>query len=1619
MHNTAKRRTTVILSPDHKSVTGKGVLPAEEMAGRPKEIRREKVKKRIFLLIPFLVIGVSLLMLWAFAAQAQEPGEEPVAGLEGEGPPPGATIIQVGGAPASQDQPPPPPPPRGQRPLPPTFDEMAAMDLEGVIRMSPPSNMGGAFSTGNYFFDDMESGTANWTTSGLWHLADDSDTYGNSYSATHSWWFGQNSTGNYDTGAHVTGDLQTASSINIPAGIPVCYLRFWSWEMTEDFLGTYDTRRVYFSTDGGLTWLPGIYQSTASYGQWRRHHVDLGPWLAPYAAAQTLDLRFEFDSVDGSNNGYRGWYIDDIAVGYDDIDIWMDTDGSGMGPPWWNDPYVTYGCAGCPSGMTPGGNLNAQDWAAGPNPFDITYSSPSWADVGAWLPQLGVALPQLGPFATQIPAGTALGAHQDISLTVTENAPGTRSNLSTVRVYHGGVHLYSYQIIDDGSGQSVGNGNGQIDPGEIIELVVTLENSMDHTRRAVQAVLTDSWGMSWLPAWQAYGDIGAGATASSVGKYLFQVPGGIPPGTLVTFNLAITDMVLTVWNDSFQETVPNLTAPPVSVMAGASPVYHRFAVRNTLQPPVATNFDIGVFEYTWPSVVDPVQIAPPGGVLPLGWGYFTVTVDIPAGIAPGTETTATVVVTATASSDVASALISTTMMATDWVQVYADDVNTPLPLVDGAYLAVVQSMNRWTLDGGAHGPVPPPFQMHDPVVTAFRYDDTVAYAWSADRTNAYGVPVREVSFGARKMDGTVVIPNTRVADYSGCFPGPCSQDQNPSIARVPTNGNIVVAWERQQILGFFDVYYAVYSANGTLLVGPTNLTNNTGATGISDYSPAVEAFRDGRVALAWEHAPPNLPIYPMSPPPFPLPPLTPHATSDIMYAILDEDGNMVVSTTNLTNNQSVWSETDWEPVLTQLQAYDQLLVTWQGWNPAVFTFPRVAYAVLNSAGTVSVGEQWLSSPLTENGLPNQTPDAVSLPDGHIVVAWSWYDAAATQLRLLYSVLSSALNVVVNPTVLATPNLSSPTREQNVSLVADQSGNAVLTWFDDWASPGSYGDLWYAWLAGDGTVLTSPRRYWVPHYLDPAFTNRWAWVSGYGQGTGGMEIRDWQQLSVGKSAPSQVVVGEVLTYTITVSETGGVYTVAGVQVTDTVPANTTCCASIGQGGLLVGNDVTWSGLTISGGQSISLTFAVTVGQVASGTIITNDAYQVVTSTHRVTTGLGSEVTTTVLVPQLSIGKSAASQVLPGSLMTYTLNVAETTGQAYATGVQVTDTVPANTAVASIGQGGSLAGGEVVWSGQTVSQGSSLTLTFVVTVGQVSSGTIITNDAYRVVSSDQGVNTGLGSAVTTTVAMPQLSVSKSAPSQVRPGESLTYTLSVAETSGLLDITGVQVTDTVPANTALASIDQGGSLVGNDVTWSGLTVTRGQSIKLTFVVTVGSSVPLGTIITNDAYRVVTSTQGINTGLGSAVNTTVSAVSAPQLSINKSAPSWVYSGEVLNYTIIVSETTGLGGATGVQVTDTVPLSATCCASVGQGGSLVGNDVTWSSLVISSGQSISLTFAVTVGKVLSGTIITNNAYRVVTSDQGVSTGLGNAVNTTVRMKPVFLPVIRSSPSATTTVILQ
>lgn len=154
------------------------------------------------------------------------------------------------------------------------------------------------------FSDDIENGTTKWeSASGLWHIPATGTAYSKPHAGTKSWWYGQEATGNYSTGAANKGEL-VSTPLVVPTGGK---LTFWSWEQTEG--GTYyDKCLVYISTNNGATWTQ-VFQSTDNSSLWHQVTVNLSAY-----AGSTVKIKFAFDAVDSVANTYRGWYIDDVVV---------------------------------------------------------------------------------------------------------------------------------------------------------------------------------------------------------------------------------------------------------------------------------------------------------------------------------------------------------------------------------------------------------------------------------------------------------------------------------------------------------------------------------------------------------------------------------------------------------------------------------------------------------------------------------------------------------------------------------------------------------------------------------------------------------------------------------------------------------------------------------------------------------------------------------------------------------------------------------------------------------------------------------------------------------------------------------------------------------------------------------------------------------------------------------------------------------------------------------------------------------------------------------------------------------------------------------------------------------
>lgn len=229
------------------------------------------------------------------------------------------------------------------------------------------------------------------------------------------------------------------------------------------------------------------------------------------------------------------------------------------------------------------------------------------------------------------------------------------------------------------------------------------------------------------------------------------------------------------------------------------------------------------------------------------------------------------------------------------------------------------------------------------------------------------------------------------------------------------------------------------------------------------------------------------------------------------------------------------------------------------------------------------------------------------------------------------------------------------------------------------------------------------------------------------------------------------------------------------------------------------------------------------------------------------------------------------VVAGNNITYTISYSNASTTS-ATGVVITDTVPANTSFVSANNGGAVGAGVVTWDLGTVVGGGAGTVQLVVAVtSPLANGTIILNQ-YSISSAEQGTVTGLA-ASTTVTSSPFLVLGKSdTPDPVVAGSNILYTISYSNT-GTAGATGVVITDTVPVNTTFVSATNGGIQSGGVVTWTVGPVNAGAAGTVSMTVQVGGGVANGTTITNSTYSM--ASNELATVIGAPISTSVQSAS------------------------------------------------------------------------------------------------------------------------------------------------
>jgi len=357
------------------------------------------------------------------------------------------------------------------------------------------------------------------------------------------------------------------------------------------------------------------------------------------------------------------------------------------------------------------------------------------------------------------------------------------------------------------------------------------------------------------------------------------------------------------------------------------------------------------------------------------------------------------------------------------------------------------------------------------------------------------------------------------------------------------------------------------------------------------------------------------------------------------------------------------------------------------------------------------------------------------------------------------------------------------------------------------------------------------------------------------------------------ADNSVTPGQVITYTVTITNTGGV--TGTTSFTDTIPTglgtptnfSSSNCGTPSNG--YSAPTLTVSSLTITNVDPCIVTYATTVNTpLNQGTTLTNSV-DVATANEggNNPAAVTADTLTVDATPNLSTStKSVADNnggsVEPGDTLTYTITVINT-GDGRATGVAVTDTIDSGTQnltnVTRTNCGSSTnssTGTALNVTGVTVNVGTNCVITFDVTVkNPLNNNTAIANTATITAATEGGVGATPSSTTLYTVATPALVVTHSeddTDNLVAPSQLVTYTITIQNT-GNGQATGISAASTVDSDATLGTGSFGYTNCGspsNTSTTSALalstiTVAAGATCTITYSATVKSNATNGATI------------------------------------------------------------------------------------------------------------------------------------------------------------------------------
>ncbi|MBO0576661.1 DUF11 domain-containing protein [Clostridium botulinum] len=421
----------------------------------------------------------------------------------------------------------------------------------------------------------------------------------------------------------------------------------------------------------------------------------------------------------------------------------------------------------------------------------------------------------------------------------------------------------------------------------------------------------------------------------------------------------------------------------------------------------------------------------------------------------------------------------------------------------------------------------------------------------------------------------------------------------------------------------------------------------------------------------------------------------------------------------------------------------------------------------------------------------------------------------------------------------------------------------------------------------------------------------------------VEVVPSADVSVTKTAaPNPVTPGEILTYTINVSNAGP-SNAQNVVLTDAIPASIIGAEFSTDGGVTFNP---WPGSfdigTLLSGETRTILIRGTVSSSATGTITNTANIDSSTPDPNLDNNESTTITEVNALADISVIKTGSpNPIVTGEILTYTI-VVSNAGPADAQNVILNDEISPNVIAPefSIDGGVTFNPWPTIYVIGTLPVGETRTILIRGTVSPSATG-VISNTA-SVISSTPDPNPDNNESTTMIEVNPAADIGvikTSSPNPVMPGEILTYTIDVTN-AGPADAQNIVLDDAISPDIIAPEFSIDGGVTFNP--WPTIyiigTLPAGETRTILIRGTVSPSAT--GVITNTA-AVTSSTPDPNPNNNeSTVNTEVSAGVSADVSVVKTAiTKQVRPGDTVVYTIVVSNS-GPSDAQNVVLTDTIP---------------------------------------------------------------------------------------------------